>query len=439
MSSSPFPLCEADPATFWPWLTWTDYAQLSAKESFLVVVPIVGMAEWGLDAPLAAEETVLMPVLAVASRRCSPAVRLLVVPPLRFVAGPAARLGTIENAARKVGWELRCYPSTWVKASIGGFVGGGSGGIGSIGWGGLSAPGTIKRFKLLTIEESPQVLTLNEAEALSAFHAYGTNGLIVEIQMRLGPAYSWDQMVIAGKDWDGLLSFADEIARDDGVRKRLVTVLETPIPSFFKPIRKFYPADHHLVFLEVEADKTAEVRSRAEAAGLAVSHVIPHHEPRRSPMLSDYTWNHTTLWAINTDESYTYIQSGFGTDFREQFRLLHARFPGEILFHLEFTRDMQAGGSPGKTVVGGIPIVKFTDEARLKEIIEYCREIGVTIADPHTCYVDEGWSGADWSPHLALKARTDPFGLLNPGKFAQAARPPFDPSGARMPKFLFTA
>src|SRR4029077_437330 len=48
------------------------------------------------------------------------------------VCQPGVRLGTLENEARKTGWELRCYPSTIVKASVGGFLGGGSGGIGSV-------------------------------------------------------------------------------------------------------------------------------------------------------------------------------------------------------------------------------------------------------------------------------------------------------------------
>ena len=30
-----------------------------------------------------------------------------------------ARLGTIETEARKLGWELRCMPSTWMKSTMG--------------------------------------------------------------------------------------------------------------------------------------------------------------------------------------------------------------------------------------------------------------------------------------------------------------------------------
>jgi FAD/FMN-containing dehydrogenase len=39
------------------------------------------------------------------------------------VCQPGVRLGDLENEARKAGWELRCYPSTIIKASVGGFLG----------------------------------------------------------------------------------------------------------------------------------------------------------------------------------------------------------------------------------------------------------------------------------------------------------------------------
>lgn len=367
----------------------------------------------------------------------SPMDRILSIDDGVVTAEPGARLGPIENAARARGWELRCYPSTWIKASIGGFIGGGSGGIGSVSWGGLREPGTIKRLTLLTIEEQPRTIVLDEADTLRAFHAYGTNGIITGLQLRLAPARAWDQLVIAGTSWDRLLDFANALAADDAIPKRLLTILEDPIPSYFKPIRKLYPPGHHLAFVEVESSTTSTVADSARAAGLVVSHVIPHHEPRRSPMLSDYTWNHTTLWAIKADPAYTYIQAGFGDNAREQFQLLRNRFPGEIFFHLEYIRGSGPDGRLGRVQVGGIPLVRFSTEARLKELICYCREIGVMIGDPHTCYVEDGGRGDVFFPHHELKAEADPHGLLNPGKLKHYPHNPFATAGS-MPQFLFT-
>jgi creatinine amidohydrolase len=89
MSSATPPLGVADDATFWPWFSSPALAAWPDRPRTVVVLPLAGLADWGLGHPLDAEETVLLHVLAEASRRRPPDRRLLVLPPLRFVAGPA--------------------------------------------------------------------------------------------------------------------------------------------------------------------------------------------------------------------------------------------------------------------------------------------------------------------------------------------------------------
>jgi creatinine amidohydrolase len=81
------PLCVADETTFWPWQRWPQFATRPERAAHVVVVPIVGMADWGLGHPLDAEETVLMHVLKEASAKRTDRLQLLVVPPVRFVLG----------------------------------------------------------------------------------------------------------------------------------------------------------------------------------------------------------------------------------------------------------------------------------------------------------------------------------------------------------------
>ncbi len=59
-----------------------------------------------------------------------------------FVAGAGAIVHDIDKAAHEKGVEVRLHPSTAKTATIGGFIAGGSGGVGSITWGGLRDPGT---------------------------------------------------------------------------------------------------------------------------------------------------------------------------------------------------------------------------------------------------------------------------------------------------------
>lgn len=86
----PAPLCIADEKTFWAWHTWTDFASWSEPEAVTVVLPVTGMADWGLGLPLDAEEIMALSVLRSSSSLPALAPgRLLVLPPLRFVLGPS--------------------------------------------------------------------------------------------------------------------------------------------------------------------------------------------------------------------------------------------------------------------------------------------------------------------------------------------------------------
>jgi hypothetical protein len=115
---------------------------------------------------------------------------------------------------------------------------------------------------------------------------------------------------------------------------------------------------------------------------------------------------------MKADPTWTYIQSGFSPDrCMEQFAMLKARYGSEILFHIEF---MKTGA--GVVIPGGIPLVYFTGEERLNELIAYCREIGVFIANPHVNYLEDGGRYRSDNIQLKAKQKYDPRGLLNPGK-----------------------
>jgi hypothetical protein len=255
---------------------------------------------------------------------------------------------------------------------------------------------------------------------------------MVEIEMRLAPRVDYDQLIVSSPDWEKLLTWSDTTARDSALAKRLVTQFQWPTPSFFKPLVKYFRPGEHVTFLLVARAQAEAVVASAMAAGLACVYRIPFSDPPKPPFITDYTWNHTTLWAIKSDPTITYVQSGFGENFREQFALLEKKFPGEILLHLEWIAGNskmvpeEAGPIVGENVrVGGIPLIYFKSEARLREIIAYCAEIGVFIANPHTCYLEEGGRHPNIADKRALKAELDPYALLNPGKMKSYPQNPF--------------
>jgi hypothetical protein len=117
---------------------------------------------------------------------------------------------------------------------------------------------------------------------------------------------------------------------------------------------------------------------------------------------------------MKADEAYTYIQCGFDPNrVRDQFRQLKERFGNEILFHIEFMKN-----GAGRVIPGSIPVVYFVSEARLNELIDFCRQIGVFVANPHVNNVEGGGRYRPDNIQLLAKQRYDPKGLLNPGKMA---------------------
>jgi len=322
------------------------------------------------------------------------------------------RLGALENAARKVGWELRCYPSTIVKASVGGFLGGGSGGIGSILNGNLRDFNTVRALEVVTMEQEPRVVR-HEGEAVhEILHAWGTNGVITRIWLALAPAVDWSQCAVASADFGAAYDFSERIANEARWTKRLVTTFEWPIPSFFTPIRHSTRQGKALIFFLIASTQLEELGAAARAAGGEITYSGAYTGLKTRPLLSDYTWNHTTLWAMKTDEAYTYLQCAFDpATVREQLRKLKTRFGSEIFLHMEFWK-----AGDGRIIPGAIPVVYYTTEQRLNEMIDYCREISVFVANPHVNNVEGGGRYRADNVQLLAKQRYDPKGLLNPGK-----------------------
>ncbi len=87
-SPTPFPLCVTDDATFWAWKSWPQFAAWPNREKTVVVVLLCGLADWGLNAPLDAEEQISLGLLRTAVQLLGPAPGVLCLPPLRFVLGP---------------------------------------------------------------------------------------------------------------------------------------------------------------------------------------------------------------------------------------------------------------------------------------------------------------------------------------------------------------
>src|SRR6202030_2697595 len=105
------------------------------------------------------------------------------------------------------------------------------------------------------------------------------------------------------------------------------------------PVKQYAPEGKALIFFLIASAQLEALQAAAKEAGGEITYSGSYQGLRTRPLLSDYTWNHTTLWAMKSDETYTYLQCGFNPDtVREQMRQLRERFGMEILFHMEFVK-----------------------------------------------------------------------------------------------------
>jgi hypothetical protein len=70
----------------------------------------------------------------------------------------------------------------------------------------------------------------------------------------------------------------------------------------------------------------------------------------------------------------------------------------------------------GELIVMGLPLVQFSTEARLNEIMAIFRSHGVHVFNPHVYIVEDGNQNNLDPAVVQMKERFDPMGLLNPGK-----------------------
>ena len=346
---------------------------------------------------------------------------------------PGARLGQIERQARPLGWELRCYPSTWATAAVGGFVGGGFGGVGSI-RNGVLWDGFLASITAMEVTRSAALHRLEGAQMLGFIHAYGTSGIMVELEINLTPAVPWEEAAISFPDLEQALRFGHALALDESEDKRLISLHEWPIPDFFGPLAAAggVARGRALALLELRGGRTDAVLERAQQWGGELTYragSAAYHAGKFC--LSDFTWNHTTLCAMRRDEGWTYLQSNLSSELERalaQMQGLRA-FHGEVTFadgtrgagaafHLEIGR--QAPGSERETLfISALDLIYLQDAASIQAAIDERERLGVSVANPHTYFLDADprWSG---QPVLDARAAYNPLGLLNPGKLSRA-------------------
>ncbi|MCC6002285.1 MAG: FAD-binding oxidoreductase [Pararhodobacter sp.] len=331
-----------------------------------------------------------------------------------FVRAEAGALMADINAAlADSGQELAMFPSTQDIATIGGFVAGGSGGIGSVAHGMLRDPGNLIALSALSVEAAPRLHRFDGADALHIHHAWGLNGAITDVTVRTVPLQEWIGCIASFDCYTDAYAAGYALASDRALGCKLLSVVDARIGAYFPRLKGHVRDGADLLVAMVPAEGLDRLRAIVVAQGGAVD--IALDEPARKaaglPHVFEFSYNHTTLQVLKSDRSATYQQIGVpdAADVGAIARVA-ADLGKDVWQHHEFARR------GGEVVSFDLPIIWYHSDERLAEINAIYEAHGFPVYDAHAFHVEGGGlKNADYR-HLAWKKRMDPKGLMNSGK-----------------------
>lgn len=350
--------------------------------------------------------------------------KIKAIHPGRVIAEPGIITAELDRLTKEhSGQELRFHPSTTGTATLAGFIAGGSGGVGSITWGGLRDLGNILRLRVVTMEAEPRVLELSAWDLQKVSHAYGTNGIITEVEMPLAPAYDWVDVIVGYDEYMDAVRFADALTHRNGILLKEVAPIAAPAPfEYFTRHKPWLKEGQSVVVLMVAPHSMEPFAAYVEKMKGEIRFRSDNVESMKGiPHAYELAWNHTTLRALKIDPGFTYLQVQYpGPDHVEKVGKLAEIFGDEVIGHLEFIKF------DGAIQCAGLPMVRYTTPERLEEIIKIHEDHGCPIFNPHRYTLEEGGMKQTDTVQLEFKKETDPKGLLNPGKMIAWDNPDFD-------------
>ncbi len=316
-------------------------------------------------------------------------------------------MGDLNKQLEKYGRELRLLPSTWKTATIGGFIAGGSGGIGSIRWGFLRDPGNLIGLEAVTINDEPKLLKFDAEESEPLNHAYGTNGIITSLLIATDIKRKWYSLVIECEEFCRTIDILKSCIIA-AIELKLGAILEKGIveqmPTWFKGKSKTHKV---LIQSTLGGIKTIELICKK----YGVKSVCLGEEDQLQNGISEVVWNHTTLHMRARDKNWTYLQMLLPLNKElELITFFKENWDDNILWHIE------AVSQQGVPRLAALPVLKWHSEEDLNQIIDTCKKLGAIIFNPHVITVEGGGLGVVDSDQVKAKLKFDPKGLLNPGK-----------------------
>jgi FAD/FMN-containing dehydrogenase len=338
--------------------------------------------------------------------------KIMAVEPGMVRTQAGATIGGALEAALATGQQLMMYPSTLTSATVGGYLGGGFAGIGSVRHGIIRDSGMIQSLKIMTIEETPRILTLSGSDVGFVFHSWGTTGIILETQLKLVPAETWIDCIATFPTYGDVIAFGNAAFASD-LDMFLLSAVERRFASYYKRLSQYFDGNRDAMFSMVKESDVDRYFALAATFNGHRSMAVSEAESKAAKLRRIHTtaFNHTTLMALQVDRAWTYLQVVMPNPYEpklveEQMR----RFGDEVLMHHEYTKEK------GRCRIGGLPLIRYTTEQRLNEIMRSFEADGCVLNNPHIFKLEDGGRFDPEGRKMAFRASVDPLGLLNPGK-----------------------
>ena len=306
-----------------------------------------------------------------------------------------ARMVNLEQTAWGRGSQLWMYPST-VQSTLGGFLGGGSAGTGTIVHG-RNHEGFVEALDVVYGTEDAEVVHLEGQEAQPFVHTYGVAGIIVSASVRVEPLQQWRCL------------YASFDSQRDAFEAALRVSAVEPKPRLLSAdgpmIVDALPEDPALVHGRASVRGIVDARAVDAATDLLVDGGGRIEAVRdgiaETVKMSTLSYNHPTWWLQKAQPDRWFHMEVRGNALVTRLDEVEQVYEGGML-HLEVGHGMMFG------MLNGI----YRSPEQVIAGVRALEELGVGVHSPHQWYVD-----LDAERVRALAATTDPKGLLNPGRW----------------------
>lgn len=322
-------------------------------------------------------------------------------------------LADIDRQIAPGGWELRLHPSTRAQATLGGFVAGGLGGIGSCSWGMLRDRGNILGLQVMSVEAEPRLIELRGRDIDLVHQACGTNAIITEVELPTAPAWEWREVAVGFPGFHAAAEFAVRLAHEDGIPRKLVSILEWPIPRLLRGFASLVPDGHSLVNAMVAAPFREGFEDLvAECGGVVVAEAAEGDGPWGAP-LYEFSWGHVLHQLRRVEPNRTGVQAQFPPeDLLGSLLRVQARFGAPAPMAVELAR------SEGRLTAIGSPLPQHEGDGQVPALMMALQSEGAAVAVPPGAAMKRGGIRQFGARDRAFKQEMDPQGLLNPGRLS---------------------